>query len=851
MSHPKPRTLRLSEIPKSVDENQLRQYLNSLECETTSAAENVLVLSLAPYIDWLVATVTFSQEPLIFTQCRPHHIMHFQLPTQLVGPRETGIISVDCDFYGITPLYHPPGLQEPKFDVIAVSGLSAHAFGSWKSPLQSHVMWLRDFLRLDFPEFRVLTWGYDSNLKDSTTTNSIMNFSRQLLTAVYGARDEHEMENCRPIIFIGHSLGGLVIKQALVDAAQGISENDKTILRSCVGLFLFGVPNRGLNNENLLSLVKDKRRAPFVHDLMEGSQLLRALYVAFQRSYKSNLKSCFIVSFFETQDTKTVEETPDGNWRRTGKSVRMVTQESATWFMPEEDVHNQIAIAADHSSLVKFTGRADPNYLEVRQKLKELVKKVPEILLDREKNNVATNTYFMIPFSRNEQYIGRSQKLACIKDKLVGGGHRRLALWGMGGVGKTQDVLEYIYEFKSSAISVFWIHAGSLIQFDHDYRKLAGLVGLPGHNDPKQDIRPAVKNWLEGPGSGDWILILDNADNILDFFPQDRLANFIPRGTKGTVIVTTRNSELAGNLADVDVLHKEEMSPGEAMQLFTKQCPTARDFEQDGAISLLLKELHYLPLAIVQAAKYLRHNQVISPSRYLEIFRKTKKGLLSKPFSDPHRYANRETVVATFSITYRQVREQSPLAFSLLKLIACVDRQNIPNELLESGLSDDKNEAISKLINLSLLTVVECGTAYEMHSLVHASLEAFLSSIQELDAAVELSLKTLVGILPFNGEFENWTTWSLYLPHAVALTSKVKTESLNSATILHSMSWYLGLIGRFSEEEHAVQRSVTARISLLGQEHTDTLSSMNNLASTYRNQGRWKEAEELDVQVVE
>jgi hypothetical protein len=38
---------------------------------------------------------------------------------------------------------------------------------------------------------------------------------------------------------------------------------------------------------------------------------------------------------------------------------------------------------------------------------------------------------------------------------------------------------------------------------------------------------------------------------------------------------------------------------------------------------------------------------------------------------------------------------------------------------------------------------------------------------------------------------------------------------------------------------------------VLGQEHPDTLTSMNNLASTFWNQGRWKEAEELFVQVVE
>jgi hypothetical protein len=61
----------------------------------------------------------------------------------------------------------------------------------------------------------------------------------------------------------------------------------------------------------------------------------------------------------------------------------MVTQDSATLFMPEEEVHNQIAIYADHSNIVKFTGRTDKNYLTVRSKLREVLEKVPAILLQR------------------------------------------------------------------------------------------------------------------------------------------------------------------------------------------------------------------------------------------------------------------------------------------------------------------------------------------------------------------------------------------------------------------------------------------------------------------------------------
>jgi hypothetical protein len=92
-----------------------------------------------------------------------------------------------------------------------------------------------------------------------------------------------------------------------VAAAQGNSENDQAILRACVGLFLFGVPNRGLNTENLLSLVKENNHAPFVYGLMQDSDLLQAIHSALRHNYKKSLRFCFVVSFYETKDTKTVE----------------------------------------------------------------------------------------------------------------------------------------------------------------------------------------------------------------------------------------------------------------------------------------------------------------------------------------------------------------------------------------------------------------------------------------------------------------------------------------------------------------------------------------------------------------
>jgi len=110
----KPRTFRLSLIPTSVKESELREYLNALECSEGLAAANILAFSLAPFIDWLVATVTFGREPLLFAQCRPGLAVYFTLPVELAESSDD--IAVDCDFFGITPLYYPPIPQEPSYE---------------------------------------------------------------------------------------------------------------------------------------------------------------------------------------------------------------------------------------------------------------------------------------------------------------------------------------------------------------------------------------------------------------------------------------------------------------------------------------------------------------------------------------------------------------------------------------------------------------------------------------------------------------------------------------------------------------------------------------------------------------
>lgn len=65
------------------------------------------------------------------------------------------------------------------------------------------------------------------------------------------------------------------------------------------------------------------------------------------------------------------------------------------------------------------------------------------------------------------------------------------------------------------------------------------------------------------------------------------------------------------------------------------------------------------------------------------------------------------------------------------------------------------------------------------------------------------------------------------------------------------MYWYYLIIGDYRRAEKVIEAATKARKELLGRDHPNTLTSMANLATTYRNQGQWDQAKELEVEVME
>ncbi|KAI5799665.1 hypothetical protein FPQ18DRAFT_417651, partial [Pyronema domesticum] len=142
-------------------------------------------------------------------------------------------------------------------------------------------MWLRDFLpeRKAIKETaRMFLHGYYSRIEGSTSTASVGDYAKRILLLLSETRKQKE--STRPLIFVCHFLGGLIVKKASADA--GSPENPyRTILESCVGLLFFGVPNQGLETSELLSVVGDQNNAHLLQDLKKSSNLLRTMHEDF------------------------------------------------------------------------------------------------------------------------------------------------------------------------------------------------------------------------------------------------------------------------------------------------------------------------------------------------------------------------------------------------------------------------------------------------------------------------------------------------------------------------------------------------------------------------------------------
>ncbi|KAL7811186.1 hypothetical protein V8C44DRAFT_330904 [Trichoderma aethiopicum] len=873
-------TFRVSGVPIDWDRERLRV---SLTAETNIKDVSIKSLAHEANTDFQTATATLGNAPSTLRNVQNWQIRIPETPNaQTAGPQW---LVVERDFLGITTLYAPPP-DDHKIDIVALSGLGGHAFGSFRERKGAH-MWLRDSLPKHLtsetdgkPMARVMVYGYDSAVAKSKCMQNIEDLSTTFHNSLLASAGASPT---RPIILIGHSLGGLIIKQSLITLSRSKIPDDQRLFRAIYGVVFFGTPHDGMDISSLIPMVRDGPNRFLLESMSRmNSQILSIQQRDFHKALGGEGKS-EVFCFYETLESPTAQEV-NGQWRMTGPPTILVTKSSATHCRPWEDGSEHIcAIARTHSEMVKF-GPHDPDYKNVKERLRGLSRRAH---MARHRLQ-ATTAKFLVPYSQNPNFVGRSEILDMIKMQFGLGqpqdrsdSRRRMALYGLGGVGKTQVALAYIYWLKETCpdVSVFWVHASNADRFRAAFASIAEKCNIPGREDPERNILVLVKKWLEDQVKMRWLLVIDNADDLALFFASQQkgdtsspdaeahdsnnFVQYMPDCNHGSVLITTRNKQVGVRLCQGNApTEVPKLTSHEAHQLVQNILKQTVPPEE---LSSLSARLEHLPLALAQATSFIHENS-ISINQYLRLLDEDDATLveqLSEPFETVGRDSETpHAVTATWIISFKQIEKNHPLASDLLCFMSIMHFQAIPSELVRGYCSTrDPDHTVGEtslrmkkaLGVLKAFSFISEGSrcSVNMHRLVHLVTQKWLINNNRMTKFVTCTNRLLWAIFPEEVTVFSAASCRQYLPHAMSALSKEGTDFSEECSakglLLHKMAHYCA----YQRGWKAMECFLTESIYLQAQKPLDELlqchllSSINSLAVAYERQGRYEDAEGL------
>ncbi|KAG9230834.1 P-loop containing nucleoside triphosphate hydrolase protein [Amylocarpus encephaloides] len=363
----------------------------------------------------------------------------------------------------------------------------------------------------------------------------------------------------------------------------------------------------------------------------------------------------------------------------------------------------------------------------------------------------------VVPYARNMNFVGRETILQQVGSLLeMPKSNNRVALYGLGGVGKSQVALELAYRAHTTTpgLCCLWVSAVSRTTFAQSYREIASSLGIPGVNNPQADGLDLVKSWLQRETAVPWLMIVDNVDDLRTLKGETsqvdmasfNLLKYLPQCDHGKLLFTSRSRTAALRITGGGMVVKLPlMDVSEAQQLL--QVRLDEDNSQASQDYLeLVKALEYLPLAISHAASYIREMS-ITPARYLRLFNDDKKmaRLLKHTYEDLARDGGQSnTVITTWRISFEQIQKDSPESAELLKIMGSLHWQSIPQYLLQQDQwedEDDFHDAVAPLLAFSLVQSSAELEMFSMHRLIQIAIRSWTRTMEWERTAQRLLLQ--------------------------------------------------------------------------------------------------------------
>ncbi|KAA6339133.1 hypothetical protein EZS27_012907 [termite gut metagenome] len=407
---------------------------------------------------------------------------------------------------------------------------------------------------------------------------------------------------------------------------------------------------------------------------------------------------------------------------------------------------------------------------------------------------------------------------------------------GLGGIGKTQIAQEYAFRYAQEYEYIWWMNAEtdtSILQAYTDFAHKQHVVDLE-INRPEIIIE-TVRNWMSQHDQ--WLFIFDNAEK------EVVLKKYLPAHNFGQrhILITSRYAiwEQIATSIGIAIFASEE-----AANFLTEYTRLPSDEYQNE----LAKDLGYLPLALEQAAAYIRTNG-ISYQEYLDLFRQYKLEILKEY---PDEEDDRQTIYLTWNISIEKINKES--AKQLLNLCAFLASENIQCswfseacEHLPQPLQEDVQDKLKynkvkvELKKYSLVQIID--DQISIHRLVQEVIKDKLGSeranwksycVQILNKLIYDDFSTA----------ESRNTFNELVPHiiSISLTEPTAGETKEVANLYFFLGYGFNELGNYSQSLAWYQKALIIDEKVLGKEHLSTVTTYNNMATVYSNKGEYDQA---------
>ncbi|MEV8510660.1 FxSxx-COOH system tetratricopeptide repeat protein [Actinoplanes sp. NPDC051475] len=436
---------------------------------------------------------------------------------------------------------------------------------------------------------------------------------------------------------------------------------------------------------------------------------------------------------------------------------------------------------------------------------------------------------------RNPAFTGRDGMLNRLHDTLCTG-HRAAvqALYGVGGVGKTQLALEYAHRFAGEYDVVWWIPAEQAQLIGDHLATLAVEAGLVAVDAATPAAVQALRGYLRGRSR--WLLVFDNAED------RDDLTPWLPDGP-GHLVITSRSHAwtAVAQPVDVDVFTRDE-----SVALLHTHLPHVDERDADR----LAQALGDLPLAIGQAADLLAETR-ISIETYLDELDKHAAELLREG-RPPAGYPTHLAAVVT--VAAQRLAGDDPAAGHLLALCAHLGPEPIPIDLftvrpdvLPQPLAQVARKPVAFARTVAQLGRYGLARTTDAGPLLHRLTQAILRDTDpDPDGHRRTVEQLLIAASPEDPSTPKWwPRWTQLLPHILA-ADPATTDNLALRSAANFAVWHLMARGDARAALPLAEHLHAAWTSRHGPDDASTLTAAGTLAAIYNQLGRYQQARDLD-----